>query len=279
MRMRDERLQGYATANTAGKQAFQTGERVAGQEFMAEQNKAKMESAERVSGAKAARTAPTVKTITDPETLLETTVVWNPNTRSWDQFQAGTAGVGGAGGVAQDLTESELSRARAQLNTEGGGDRGSDFIPFNEASEDQVIARAWENRGASAGDVPRGTQTGGDQQGVAKIGDTKTVNGKLYKLTADGPVEVIDDQKAGLIKEETKAAAIPKTTAKADELTTSEVRDNFEDALDEYERFKNKKGADALIAELKAKIAKFEPQRLTPKLRERAYRLGLLRGR
>ena len=51
-------------------------------------------------------------------------------------------------------TQAELDRAAAELNTVGGKNRGGDFIPFNEASKDEILAQVYRNRG---GNVPRGT--------------------------------------------------------------------------------------------------------------------------
>lgn len=55
-----------------------------------------------------------------------------------------------AGSGAQEnnpLTLEELDRARIELNTADGKDRGNDWIPFNEPSEDLIRKRAYENRG------------------------------------------------------------------------------------------------------------------------------------
>lgn len=146
-----------------------------------------IDSAERIAGAKPQK----IETITNDDGS-ESSVIWDKGKGMYVPFQMG----GGAGDNA--LTEEELNMARVQLNTEGGGDKANDWRPFNEPSDNEVSARAYQNRGGEApaiGGAPSGATkdayyrdvvaaNGGkdspelkawaDQQWTAKYGETPT---------------------------------------------------------------------------------------------------------
>ena len=77
---------------------------------------------------------------------------WDSTTNSVVPFDM--TGVGGQQNT--ELSQAELDKARVELSTAGGKDKANDWIPFNEPSQDQVQARAWENRNG-AGAAPGGT--------------------------------------------------------------------------------------------------------------------------
>jgi len=77
-------------------------------------------------------------------------------------------------------TQAELDRAAAELNTVGGKNRGGDFIPFNEASKDEILAQVYRNRG---GNVPRGTS----QQPKAQQSATEKTQTQQFKPDLSAP--------------------------------------------------------------------------------------------
>lgn len=118
---------------------------------------------------------------------------------------------GGQGLTQQDqaLTPEELDRARVGLNTADGGDRANDWIPFNEPSDDQVRARAYEGRGQSlTGGLP--PNPGGGQTARGQVIRDQNLSRALEAISAGKDPAAVRQRllEAGYREDQLQAAGI-----------------------------------------------------------------------
>lgn len=150
MALREQELakweSGQADARLERRFTFDREQNILDREHEAEQNSLNRASEEKRAAMRAGARSKPIK-IGEDDMGRPIFGVYNDDTQEIEPV-----GVAGTGSVDADLSPAELDRARVELSTAGGKDRGNDWIPFNEPSEDQVKARAYENRKGGKGE-------------------------------------------------------------------------------------------------------------------------------
>lgn len=174
------------------RQTFESGENDKTRTFEGEQTDKKISSDKEIAGMRAARSGSKPVKIGEDEN-------GNPIYGVYDDASGEIVPIDVAGSGKTDpnaeLTQAELERARTELSTAGGADKANDWIPGNEPSDDQVKARAYENRkgGGSAADKPsapaqspaKGPKAGDVVDGYEFIGGNPN-DAKSWKKAGDG---------------------------------------------------------------------------------------------
>ncbi|MCA1788494.1 MAG: hypothetical protein LC667_01195 [Thioalkalivibrio sp.] len=135
-----------ADSRAATQREFLTDERGSKQEFQTTEKDLDRKSSEKVAGMRAKGSGAKPVKIGEDDMGNPIYGVYNPDTQELEPID-----IAGSGPANTEPTAAELERARVELSTAGGKDRGNDFIPFNEPSKDQIYARALKNRNGSGG--------------------------------------------------------------------------------------------------------------------------------
>lgn len=120
--------------------AFDRDQNILDREHEAEQNSLNRASEEKRAAMRAGARSKPIK-IGEDDMGRPIFGVYNNDTQEIEPVD-----IAGTSSVDAELSAAELERARVSLNTAGGKDRANDWMPFNEPSEDQVKALAYENR-------------------------------------------------------------------------------------------------------------------------------------